>query len=59
MKLTMTAFLPHLQPAAFLNQRDKFFYFHVSKVSPKSITFSTQMSNVPLERRVRPKILTT
>lgn len=33
MKLTMTTFLPYLQPAAFFNQRDKVFYFHASKVS--------------------------
>ena len=33
MKLTVAAFLPHLQPTISLNQRDKFFYFHPTKVS--------------------------
>ncbi len=33
MKLTMAAFLPHLQPAVGLNQRDKFFDLHLPIIS--------------------------
>ncbi|MDX1253588.1 MAG: hypothetical protein IDH49_15310 [Gammaproteobacteria bacterium] len=42
MKLTMTTFFPHLQPALGFNQGDKFFYFHAPEVSHfphKCLTF--------------------